>query len=63
MAQWIRHTHLFDPDGYECSDCGAVCDRPYPECPECGEPMGPGDEQQDWTDEAAEASFFIDGHF
>ena len=21
---WIKHSHLFDPDEYECSRCGAV---------------------------------------
>ena len=32
---WIKHSHLFDPDEYECSRCGAVFKKKYPACPNC----------------------------
>jgi len=28
---WIKHSHLFDPDEYECSRCGAVFKKKYDE--------------------------------
>ena len=37
---WIKHSHLFDPDEYECSRCGAVFKKKYPACPNCGTPLG-----------------------
>ena len=57
---WIRHSHLFDPDEYECSRCGAVFREKYPSCPNCGTPPGLEKEEQDWVDEAEELSWILD---
>ena len=45
---WIMHSHLFDPDEYECSRCGAVFNKKYPACPNCGTSLGMEKEEQDW---------------
>ncbi len=52
-AHWIRNTHLFDPDDYECSSCGGKTDRPYQCCPVCGADMNGQSEGESWVDEAA----------
>ena len=44
---WIKHSHLFDPDEYECSRCGAVFKKKYPACPNCGISLGLEKEEQD----------------
>ena len=44
---WIKHSHLFDPDEYECSRCGAVFNKKYPACPNCGTSLGLEKEEQD----------------
>lgn len=38
-AHWIKNTHLFDPDDYECSACGCKVARPMDLCPGCGAEM------------------------
>ncbi len=57
---WIKHSHLFDPDEYECSRCGAVFKKKSPACPSCGTSMGLEKEEQDWVDEAEELSWILD---
>ena len=57
---WIKHSHLFDPDEYECSRCGAVFKKKYPACPNCGTSLGMEKEEQDWVDEAEEFSWILD---
>ena len=57
---WIKHTHLFDPDEYECSRCGAVFQKRYTVCPNCGAAPGAQKEEQDWVDEAEELSWILD---
>ena len=57
---WIMHSHLFDPDEYECSRCGAVFNKKYPACPNCGISLGLEKEEQDWVDEAEELSWILD---
>ena len=57
---WIKHTHLFDPDEYECSRCGAVFQERYTACPNCGVSPGGEKEAQDWVDEAEELSWILD---
>lgn len=44
---WIKHSHLFDPDEYECSRCGAVFKKIYLACPNCGTPLEMEKEEQD----------------
>ena len=56
---WIRHTHLFDPDEYECSRCHAVYGKKYAVCPNCGSSTGAEREEQDWVDEAEELDWIL----
>ena len=58
---WIRKTHLFDPDDYECSHCGAKTDRPYSRCPVCGVEMLGQKDGESWVDEAAFFEFMVGG--
>ena len=57
---WIRHSHLFDPDEYECSRCNAVFSERSPSCPNCGTLLSREREEQDWVDEAEELSWILD---
>lgn len=50
-ARWIRHTHLFRSDDYECSACRARADKPYGACPKCGAPMNGTRHDPSWVDE------------
>ena len=59
-AHWIRRTHLFRPDEYLCSACGASCDRPAGLCPVCGAPMNRTRHEPSWVDEAEELSALLD---
>ena len=52
-AYWKQHTHFLDPDEFECSSCGAVFDRKYSVCPECGARMYGTESDSNWVDEAA----------
>ena len=60
-AQWIRHTHLFSADKYECSACGATVDKPKPTCPKCGASMGGEKVDPSWVDEAAMLDLILGG--
>ena len=57
---WIRHSHLFSSDTYECSACGAVFRRKSPRCPKCGAVLRAVRDDQGWVDEAAEAEWMLD---
>lgn len=57
---WIRRTHLFSRDEYECSACGKRFRKPAPVCPACGARMGPARSTQDWADEASELEWMLD---
>ena len=48
---WIRHTHLFRSDEYECSACGFLADKPEKACPNCGMPMKSAEYDPSWVDE------------
>ena len=50
-ARWIRHTHLFARDDYECSACGTRASKPYRVCPRCGAPMKGARYDPSWVDE------------
>ena len=56
---WIRHTHVFDPDEYECSACGRTFPEPAPECPACHTVMRGTEDPQDWVDEMAEMDIIL----
>lgn len=57
---WIKNSHLFDPDEYECSRCHAVFKNKYPSCPNCGSTPIAEREEQDWVDEAEKISWILD---
>ena len=50
-AKWIRRTHVFRRDEYECSSCGAKTDKPKKLCPGCGLPMKGSKYDPSWVDE------------
>ena len=51
MLGWIRHTHLFRGDEYECSSCQFFADKPYNVCPFCGLQMRSVKHDPSWVDE------------
>ena len=60
-ATWIRHTHLFSADDYECSVCGHTATKPQPVCPHCGAVMGGEKYDPSWVDEAAVLDIILGG--
>ena len=52
-ASWIRHTHLFSADEYQCSSCGMTVKNPTSECPRCGAKMTDEKYDPSWVDDAA----------
>ena len=50
-AHWIRHTHIFRHDEYECSACGFRTKKPFKTCPGCGLPMKGSKYDPSWVDE------------
>ena len=57
---WIKHSHLFDPDEYECSRCHAVFKEKYSSCPNCDSSLNAEREEQDWVDEAEELDWILE---
>ena len=60
IAYWIKNTHLFDPDDYECSACGASFPRPYAVCPHCGRTMRKTKNDPLWIDELEELDMIFE---
>ena len=60
-ATWIRHTHLFSADEYECSACGHTASDPKPVCPHCGASMCGEKYDPSWVDEAAMMDILLGG--
>ena len=60
-ATWIRHTHLFSADEYECSACGHTASDPKPVCPHCGASMGGEKYDPSRVDEAAMMDIILGG--
>ena len=60
-ATWIRHTHLFSADEYECSACGHTASDPKPVCPHYGASMGGEKYDPSWVDEAAMMDILLGG--
>jgi hypothetical protein len=52
-SDWIRHTHLFRADEYECRFCGYKAEQPYIVCPGCDTEMEGEEYDPSWVDEAA----------
>ncbi len=50
-AHWIRHTHIFKKDEYECSFCGHLADMPGTACPHCASLMKGQKYDPSWVDE------------
>lgn len=59
-AHWIRHTHIFRSDEYECSACGEVCGKAKKTCPGCGAVMKGAKGDQGWVDEMEALDAFLD---
>ena len=59
-ARWIRHTHIFRKDEYECTACGCLADKPYRTCPNCGLPMKCAKYDPSWVDEMEAMDVFFD---
>ena len=57
---WIVHSHLFDPDEYECTECGSVFRRMYSVCPDCGAELRQVFDRQEWIDEEDEMAWLLD---
>ena len=51
-AVWIKQTHLFADEEYECSRCRKISDRPYIQCPHCNAEMTKIEDDQTWIEEA-----------
>ena len=52
-ATWIRQTHLFRKDEYQCSACGFLTRKPAAVCPRCGAKMKGTKYDLSWVDEMA----------
>lgn len=50
-AYWIRHSHVFRHDEFECSACGETADKPRKTCPHCGSAMKGVQGDTGWVDE------------
>ncbi|MBO4637259.1 MAG: hypothetical protein J5685_08965 [Clostridiales bacterium] len=35
-GRWLKHSHLFRSDSFECSECGRIFNDAPSECPKCG---------------------------
>ncbi len=57
---WIRHTHLFDADEFECSECKAYFRSRSASCPRCGARMRPEKEETDDWEELEELDWMMD---
>ena len=58
-AHWIKRTHVFDADEYECSACGQRFSAAALSCPACGAPMRGMEDPQDWVDEMMELDIIL----
>lgn len=59
---WIKHSHLFDPDDYECPVCGKRFKNTFSSCPSCGNIITGQSQrtQDDWVEEAEELYWMLD---
>lgn len=60
QPHWIVHSHLFDPDEYECSECGYAVRRAGKICPVCGAVIRGEKDDQRWIDEAEELDWLLE---
>ena len=59
-SHWIRHTHVFRSDEYECSNCGETVSRPKKICPNCGCTMRDSKGDLGWVDEMEAIDAFFE---
>lgn len=59
-AYWIRRSHIFRRDAYECSACGEQMDKPKKTCPHCGCDMKGVKGDTGWIDELEAIDAFLD---
>lgn len=52
-AHWIRQTHLFRRDEYQCSACGFLTGKPAAAYSRCGAKMKGAKYDPSWVDEMA----------
>ena len=57
---WIKRTHLFGADEYECLRCGKKFREAVGVCPNCGASMKGMEDRQDWVDEAEELDWLLE---
>ena len=50
-ARWVRRTHFFRRDEFECSVCGYRAEKKSAKCPRCGAPMKGEKIDPGWVDE------------
>lgn len=56
---WIRRTHVFRSDEYECSVCGVRVKRATRFCPRCGTALKGVKSDLGWIDEMEAADAFF----
>ena len=59
-AYWIRHSHVFRHDEFECSECGETADKPRKTCPHCGSAMKGVQGDTGWVDEMEAIDEWLD---
>ena len=59
-ASWIRQTHLFRKDEYQCSACGFLTGKPAAACPHCGAKMKGTKYDLSWVDEMSALDAMLD---
>ena len=57
---WIRHSHFFGSDEYECSRCGKVFTQKGKVCPNCGVTLRSEKDDLGWIDELEELDMILD---
>ena len=60
IAKWVRRTHIFRSDEYECSACGAKSGKPKKNCPNCGAVMKVAKGDLGWVDELEAMDAFLE---
>ncbi len=56
---WIKHSHFFDCDTYECSECGKCFKQKAKACPNCGAVLRVVDDDLGWIDELEELDMIL----
>lgn len=62
-AHWIRQTHLFGKDEYQCSACGFLAGKPAAACPRCGTKMKGAKYDSSWVDEISAFDAIVEDYY